>query len=434
MSASKATAGRALVRQRVGGLVFLVVLIGLVSLSVAFYNKAFTPTVQVTLEADRAGNQLTPPADVKVDGVIVGEARAVKAGPDGARITLALQPEAARTLPGNLQARLLPKTLFGEKYVELVRPERPAGQLRNGSVIPQDRSTTAVETEKALNDLLPVLRTLKPEVLSTTLNRLSSALRGRGDQIGANLQLTRDYLAQFNPQIPTLGQDMAGLADFADNVNAAEPDIIRLLDNLSAVNRNLVSEQQQLDTFLRSSTSVSGTLREFLRENEQRFVQLPAVSRGPLDTYAAYAPEFPCLANGLAQSAGFIADTFGNLQPGLQITLEFTRDRGGYTPRADEPRYLDDRRPDCFGLPDPQVPAPDVNFRDGYRDTPASGGASGASSASYAPASFSTASAYRSTINAAVAPALGTDAASVPGVARLLYGPVAGGHVPGSRW
>ena len=426
--------GRAALRQRGAGVVFLAALVGLIALSIALYNKTFTPVVNVTLNVDHIGNQLTPPTDVKVDGVIVGEARAVAATADGARVTLALDPDAAKKLPSNVQARLLPKTLFGEKFVALVRPKDPVGRLVAGSVIAQDQSSTARETETALNDLLPLLQTLKPDVVSTTLNAVSSAVRGRGDRIGANLQLTRDYLTQFNPELPTLAHDFTGTADLADTVNAAEPDIKTSLDNFSVISTNLVSEQKQLDGFLRTTTSVSGLLRDFVQENAQRFVELPAQSRAPLETYARYAPEFPCLAKGLAVSSKSIGDAFGTLQPGLHITLEVTKDNGGYKPKADEPRYLDDRGPACYGLPDPQVPLPDINLRDGYHDASGSPGQAtyGSATPSFGSASFSTASAYRTAINGVVAPALGVDAASVPDVARVLFGPVAGGTSTGS--
>jgi hypothetical protein len=153
-----------------------------------------------------------------------------------------------------------------------------------------------------------------------------------------------------------------------------------------------------------------------------------------LDTYARYAPEFPCLAKGFAMSNKTIGDAFGTLQPGLHITLEITKDNGGYAPSSDEPKYLDDRGPSCFGLPDPKVPAPDENFRDGYRDAGGSPGqtTSGSAMPTFGSVSFSTASAYRTAINGTVAPALGVDADSVPDVARVLFGPVAGGTSTGS--
>jgi phospholipid/cholesterol/gamma-HCH transport system substrate-binding protein len=445
MSANRPTAGSALALQRVGGVVFLLVLAGLIGLSIAFYQKVFTPVVEVTLEADRLGNQLTPPADVKVNGVIVGEARSVEASPEGARITLALEPEAADRLPTNVSARLLPKTLFGEKFVELVLPEQPAGEtLAAGDVIPQDRSETAREFGTALDNLLPLLETLEPQGLSLTLNNVSEALRGRGDRIGSNLVLARDFFEEFNPELPRLQRNLAGTADFADTLTAATPDVLSLLDDLSAVNRNLVRDQAALDRVLRDTTGVSGTLEGFVRENERRFVDLAREGRGPLELFGQYSPMFPCLADGLADSEKFIGDTFGRLQPGLHITLEFTSDQGAYRPNEDETAYLHERGPDCFGLPRPPVPDPGFDFRDGaarsgeepsgpqrtYPDQ-RTGAAGASAAAAFAPAAFSARDQSRRVVNAVVAPVLGIEADRVPDVAHLLFGPVARGTVVG---
>jgi ABC-type transporter Mla subunit MlaD len=191
--------------------------------------------------------------------------------------------------------------------------------------------------------------------------------------VGNNLVLAGDYFEQFNPELPTLAEDFRGIADFADNLDAAAPDFLAVLENLSVVNRNLVDQEQELETFLRSTSAVSGTFEDFLEENEDRFVSLAREGRLPLELFARYAPQFPCLAAGIAQSELFIGDAFGTLQPGLHITLEFTQDQGGYLPRQDEPQYLDRRDPVCFGLErlpegQPDVPAPDINYQDGYND------------------------------------------------------------------
>ena len=238
----------AVVKRRLSGVAFLAIVVGLVALTVALYNKAFTPVVTVTLQASKAGNQLSAPSDVKLNGLIVGEVRNITTTGDGAELELALDPDQVELIPADVEARLLPKTLFGEKYVALVAPPgSTADPIAEGDVITSDRSEVARETEETLNDLLPLLQALKPAQVSTTLNALSSALRGRGDQLGSNLELVDSYLKEFNPEIPTLGEDFRGIADFADNLEQTTPDLLELLDNLSAINRNLVDQEQELE-------------------------------------------------------------------------------------------------------------------------------------------------------------------------------------------
>src|SRR4051794_1840421 len=156
------TRGRT-VRRRLQGVAFLVVLAALLGLSVAFYNKAFTDVATVTLEADTVGNQLKDASDVKVRGVIVGEVRAVHADFDGATITMAINPRYLPQIPDNVTARLLPKTFFGERFVSLVPPPNPSSQpLAGGAVIGQDRTKDAIELQKVIDDLLPLLQAVPP--------------------------------------------------------------------------------------------------------------------------------------------------------------------------------------------------------------------------------------------------------------------------------
>ena len=426
------TATTALVKRRLSGVLFLAVIAGLVALTVLLYNKAFTPVVEVSLKATTAGNQLTAPADVKLRGLIVGEVREVSTDGRGATLRLALDPEQVDLIPRNVMARLLPKTLFGEKYVDLVLPDSPSDEaISEGDVISTDRSSVARETEETLNDLLPLLRALKPEQLSVTLNAVSGALRGRGDQIGENLELVDSYLKEFNPEIPTLGEDFRGLADFADNLERARPDILTLLDNLSAINRNLVDSEQELNTFLTSTTGFADEMNRFLQDNEQRLVRLAVDSRPPLETFAKYAPEYECLARGLARQEPLLGNAFGGLQPGLHITLEFTEDQQGYRPERDEPRYKEDRGPRCYGLPTPPVPAADINFQDGYRDeqgpndTQSDDGQ--ADAASNPAVALSAPLGQRRVMGAVLGPVLGVAPDDVPDLAYLLFGPMARG-------
>jgi virulence factor Mce-like protein len=418
MSAPAAT-GSALVKRRVAGVVFLLVLAMLVQLTVLFYNKAFTKVVHVTLQADRAGNQLSAPADVKLRGLLVGEVRKVESTGRGARIELALQPDKIDRIPANVEAQLLPKTLFGEKYVLLVDPAKPDGRIAEGDVISQDRSTTALETERVLDDLLPLLKSLKPQALSVTLNALSEALRDRGDKLGHNLATAGAYFRRFNPALPTLAEDMQGLADFANNTADATPALLQVLDNFSATSRSLVEQKTALDTFLRQTTTFATSAQSIVAQNEKSLIALARDSVAPLNLYARYSPEYQCLLKGLAIYEPIVERTFGGLQPGLHITVELIQDQGAYKP-GQEPKYRDTRGPDCEGLPKPKVPADEGFFNDGYRDP--SGFSSTAASPSWQ---------NQLTLAAVTAPVLGTSVDQVPDVVDMLFGPLAEGHMVG---
>ena len=115
-------------------------------------------------------------------------------------LELALDPDHVDRIPANVSARLLPKTLFGERYVALQLPEPTrAARSTEGDVIGQDRSSIAPSRcEQVLDNLMPLLQAVQPEKLSSTLNAVSTALDGRGKQFGETLVQLGDYLGELN--------------------------------------------------------------------------------------------------------------------------------------------------------------------------------------------------------------------------------------------
>ena len=80
------TAATRKARRRLAGLAFLLVIAMLAWLSLALYEKPFTPVAMVTLYTSSAGNEMHPGAQVMVRGVQVGEVRQVSANGSGARL------------------------------------------------------------------------------------------------------------------------------------------------------------------------------------------------------------------------------------------------------------------------------------------------------------------------------------------------------------
>jgi virulence factor Mce-like protein len=342
------------IRVRLQGLAFLVVLALLLGLAVAAYQKAFTDVARVTLETDTAGNQLQEASDVKVRGVIVGDVRDVSASADGATIELAIDPDYLDKIPADVSARLLPKTLFGERFVSLELPEQPSEKrLADGDVIPQDRSENAIELERVIDDMLPLLKAVQPQDLSYTLGAVADALRGRGNDLGANLASTGRYIGEINTVLPQLQEDVSLLADFADTYDAAADDLLGVLDNLAVTNTTIVDQAEQLRRTFTVGESSARVTAGFLETNERNLISLAATSRPVLGVFAKYSPEYPCMLEGLTRAAPLTTEAFGgDGDPALNLNIVVSfPPRNPYLP-GDQPQYLDQSGPDCQGLAD----------------------------------------------------------------------------------
>ncbi|MEU8340470.1 phospholipid/cholesterol/gamma-HCH transport system substrate-binding protein [Actinomadura meyerae] len=358
------------VRYRLLGISMIIVIVLLLALTVAFYNKAFTPVTEVSVKTERAGLQLLPHSDVKVRGLIVGEVRGTDATSDGAVLHLALDRDKAKLIPNNVQARLLPKTLFGEKYVDLQVPAQagPAG-LRAGQVIQQDRSQTAVEIDKVLNDLLPLLQAVKPAELNATLNALATALQGRGDQIGENIEQADALLKKINPQLRTLVHDLHGLADVSDIYAQAAPDLLQTLRNLNVTSRTITSKKATIEQLIPATTALAQDGDAFMRHNGPKIIGVNIANRDVASLVARYSPSLPCVFAGLMKikpeaerAAG------GGGSKTFNLTIEIVKPRPGYKNPLDRPEAKDQRNPRCYGLPNPKKPFPDYLALDGTQD------------------------------------------------------------------
>ncbi|GAB3161351.1 MCE family protein [Amycolatopsis sp. NPDC004378] len=338
-------------RTQLAGVAFLGVLVLLGYLAVAIYDKDFDDSELVTLRADRVGNQLAPTAEVKVKGVPFGEVRAVRSSGTGAEIDLALDPAKIGMLPENVSARLLPKTVFGERYVNLVLPDRPQGTLRAGDVIGQDRSANAIELERVLGDLLPLLRAVQPQKLNSSLGAISQALDNRGEPIGDSIVKLQDLLAQVNPLMPQFKADITGLANAADVYTTAAPDILQALTDLSTTAKTIVDTRADLDNLYTSVTSATGHLNDFLRKNKDNIIGVSVESRPSLELLAKYSPEFPCLFDAVNRLKPLMEKALGKgtNEPGLHVTLTVQDPRAKYVPGRDNPRYDATGGPKCYG-------------------------------------------------------------------------------------
>jgi virulence factor Mce-like protein len=348
------------VKRRLQGVAFLAVVAALLGLTIAVYNKSlpWQSSAKVILNADRIGNQLVVPADVKLNGILVGRVSGVSVSGDHTRMTLQLDKSKLSEIPADVQARILPKTLFGEKFVELVRPAgtSPTVQqhLKAGDVIQEDHSQTAIELQTVFSHLVPLLRTLKPAELSITLSNLASALRDRGEALGHNLELVNTYFSQFNKDMPNFQHDIGALADMASNYADAAPDLLAMLRNFSVNASTFTAKQDVYAQFLTGSQDFAETATRVFGNNADRLIKLADVSQPVADLYAKYSIVLECLPNGLAiYDRTRLEQAFGQ-GPYLHITLTPVGDRGAYGPN-DKPKKSDITSmvlpPNCFGLP-----------------------------------------------------------------------------------
>lgn len=352
-------------RLLVAGVAFLTTIALLLYLAVAIYDKKFVSVTTITIKADRAGLQLTKFGDVRTHGVLIGQVRKISQDGQEAEIEVALQPEAAKQLPANVEVQILPTTLFGQKYISFVAPDAPSAQsLAPDAVIPSSRVSTNVELSQVLSNLFPLLRSIRPADLNMTLNALATALSGRGEQLGQTLDDLGSYLGAINGSLPTLREDLVALADVADTYDLAAPDLLQVLGNLTVTSKTVLQKRQQLDVFFSDLTGLADTTTRVLRDNEPDLIRVGQVGAPVMKLLATYSPELPCLLKGAARYAPILAKTFEGNQ--VKQYIELGSAQYSAYDKSDLPEYGEiGHGPWCSGLPFPPVPIGPQAFDDG---------------------------------------------------------------------
>lgn len=359
------------VRIRTLGVIFIAMLLAGVWLVSAVFNQKFTDYDKVTLKTDASGLQLPDRADVKIRGVIIGQVTKMDAEPNGggATLTLGIYPDKMGAIPKNVTAAIFPKTLFGEKYVELNIPESPSPQhLVAGDKI--GPTQLPIELEKVLNDIYPLLTAIQPDQLNYTLSALANALDGRGEKLGNTLTTLDDYLTKFNPQVPSLVEDLKNLATVSDTYADVTPQLAQTLRNTVKTGNTFVSQKAALTELLRQTSSFSDTAKSFLDANGQNITELAKVSAPQLAVLNEYSSEFPCLFEGLAGQVPLLASAFRGYMLHINLITLPAQPRGYGT--IDKPVYGAKNPATCAGLPNPKGtptnPFQAPNVKDGVDD------------------------------------------------------------------
>jgi phospholipid/cholesterol/gamma-HCH transport system substrate-binding protein len=338
------------INHKVLGIVFICLLLVGVWLTYAVFTKKFVDYDRVTLQSSTLGLQLPERADVKIRGVIVGEVLGFRTAADGARITLGLYPDKIGTIPANVTGSIVPKTLFGEKYVALDVPDDPSPEhIRTGDTI--SRTQVSVEVEKVLDDLYPLLRAVQPGDLNVTLNAIATALEGRGEMFGRNVETVDAYLRRLNPQIPAILDDLRLTAKVSTIYRQVMPQVARILRNTITTTGTLEGREDKLQAFFSDLAKFSDDARVFLDQNGDNIIRVGQLGAEQLRLLAKYAPEYPCLTGGIVNAGKRQAEAFRGFT--LHIVLETLPNQPRGYNAADVPRFGEHRGPSCLHLPNP---------------------------------------------------------------------------------
>jgi virulence factor Mce-like protein len=234
--------------------------------------------LDATATFKNAGGSLVKSADVKYEGINVGKVFNLREGEGGAAkggvvLDMHIDDKFAKDIPANVTARVMPQSIFGTSFVDLVPPAHPSSErFKAGTNIVQDTSLQTLELQTILDGMDRVVAALGPADLSSMLGNLALALDGKGEQLGQTITQLDTYLGKLNPKLPLVNENLDLLAGNLEAFQKAAPDLFNATDNILVTARTLASNEENFHKLVSHGGKFLGQTDALLTANEKALV------------------------------------------------------------------------------------------------------------------------------------------------------------------
>ncbi|WP_298441551.1 MCE family protein [Gordonia sp. (in: high G+C Gram-positive bacteria)] len=294
---------------------------------------------------------IQPGAPVRYHGIKVGEITSIEAGTRSSRIEVTVGHDLLSRIPRSVSVRVLPRTFFGDIYLQLVPAEGTStarsGSLTPGSVLGVDDGPDAVNLYGIFTELSGLIAEVRPDQLNVALAAVDKAIGGRGDQIGVMID---DWWAASRELESSVNAFLSATPTFrrvAESLRRATPDILETISSVTNISRGIADHGGQLGVFLTAASGFVSASGSFLAEQRKNLITVLDSTGKILSTVAANP-------SGITRTV-LEADKFGAAGTILFSTGRFditavpTFSQPMPYTAADCPRYGSLRGAQCFG-------------------------------------------------------------------------------------
>jgi len=253
-----------------------IVLAGLivVGAAIAIRNTFFRPTT-ITAYFPTA-TAIYPGDDVRVSGMKVGTIASIK--PQGTQAKLVMHVDRNVPIPADAKAVIVAQNLVAARYVQLTPAYRSSGPtMRDGAVIPIDRTAVPVEWDEVKDQLMRLATELGPnsKVSTPSVARfIDSAADALGNGNGDKLRQT---LAQLSGVGRILANGSGNIVDIIKNLQTfvtalrdSNVQIVQFNDRLATLTSVVNDSRSDLDAALTDLSTAVGEVQRFIAETRDQ--------------------------------------------------------------------------------------------------------------------------------------------------------------------
>lgn len=207
----------------------------IVTTAVRWAYGAYDGGYQLVGTFEHAGQGLIPGSDVQYRGVDVGEVDSIRLVDRRAEIRFTIHP--GFRVPEGARIVVRPKTIFGEKFLDLTFPGGPDGPyLQDGDEVVHTGAAT--EVEDLFASAQPLLDAIDEQELAELVASAARTADGLGDDIARGWESGAATTALLNDTLEAQLTALASAADFQEAVRTVGGD----LNTISADNNLALPE------------------------------------------------------------------------------------------------------------------------------------------------------------------------------------------------
>jgi phospholipid/cholesterol/gamma-HCH transport system substrate-binding protein len=207
--------------------------------------------------------QLFPGGGVRVLGVDVGEITEVRNRRDGVEVTFVVADPDVR-LPADVEAAIVPVSLLGERYVQLLPAYTGGPVLEENAVIPMERTAVPAEPDELLASLQDYLGAIDPDAVSEFVENAAAILDGTGQQLNDLLRHSANVIGTLSDKRDDLTTIIVEFERLSQALSTRQAAIERLIHSYNAVVGTLTSNRASLEGTITGLNAAASELASLL--------------------------------------------------------------------------------------------------------------------------------------------------------------------------
>jgi phospholipid/cholesterol/gamma-HCH transport system substrate-binding protein len=192
---------------------------------------------------------------------------------DDVRVVMSIDPD-ADPIPADTTATVATRSAVGEQYV-ILRPESDGGPyLKDGDVIPDDRTSIPIPVEQMLLHIDELVGSVDEENLRILVDELGKAFAGSGDDLGRLIDNGDLLLARAEQSLPqtlklitdgqtvldTQRENRTAIREWAQDLRLVTDTLVEMVPDIRSIVVNAPEAGQELQTLVDEAGPGLGSL------------------------------------------------------------------------------------------------------------------------------------------------------------------------------